>query len=180
MLHRKARRHPQTPGNSPRGRGPDPLNRGVQPGVFAMTSRSRLVGLAATALLLAVPAAAADRNFQGEFDPFPHDNSTRDNVLGTGTISATLSGNVLTVSGNFAGLSSPATKAHLEMGAAMGVPGSPIGELSATTATSGEISGKLTLNAAAMAVLPKGGLYVQLDSVKAPDGNSWAWLEEAK
>ena len=62
-------------------------------------------GAVVFAILTAVPVFAADPQFEGELDPVPHDNSTRDNVVGTGMVSALLSGNTLTVSGNFAGLS---------------------------------------------------------------------------
>ncbi len=95
----------------------------------------------------------------------------------TGIVSATLSGTTLTITGNFTGLSSPATAAHLKMGLAMGVPGATIGELNATHAAKGEISGSIKLNSAQIAALKKGALYIQLDSAKGTNGNSWAWLE---
>jgi hypothetical protein len=136
-----------------------------------------IVGLIICALTGAGSAGAADRRYQGDLDPFPHDNSTRDAVVGTGTVSATLTGNMLAVAGRFAGLSSPATAAHLQVGMAMGVPGPKIGELNVTQARDGEISGSVKLAPAAIAALNKGGLYVQLDSVNAADGNSWGWLE---
>lgn len=101
----------------------------------------------------------------------------RDNVVGVGAVSAALAGNTLSISGQFSGLSSPATGAHLKMGVAMGVPGTAIAELSAAHAPDGAITGTVTLNAAEIAALKKGALYVQLDSMKAPDGNSWAWLQ---
>jgi hypothetical protein len=136
-----------------------------------------IVGLVIWALVGASPAGAADRRYQGELDPFPHDNSTRDAVVGIGTISATLTGNMLTIAGYFAGLSSAATAAHLQMGAAMGVPGPKIGELHVTQARDGEISGSIKLSGAGIAALNRGAVYVQLDSVNATDGNSWGWLE---
>src|SRR5215469_2767230 len=99
---------------------------------------------AATCLISAIlfaPLSAAAQQFGGDLDPAPHDISTRDNVVGNGTVHATLSGDALHISGNFSGLSSPATTAHLKMGAAMGVPGTAISELTATRAADGEISG---------------------------------------
>ena len=136
-----------------------------------------IVGLVIFGLVGASPAGAADRRYQGDLDPFPHDNSTRDTVVGTGTVSATLTGNTLTIAGHFAGLSSAATAAHLQMGAAMGVPGPKIGELRVTQARDGEISGSIKLTGAGIAALNRGAVYVQLDSANAADGNSWAWLE---
>jgi hypothetical protein len=124
------------------------------------------------------PAVAQE--YQGDLDPAPHDFSNRDDVVGIGIVSATLSGTTLTITGNFTGLSSPATAAHLKMGLAKGVPGATIGELNATHAAKGEISGSIKLNSAQIAALKKGALYVQLDSVKGTDGNSWAWLENGE
>ena len=124
------------------------------------------------------PVAAQE--YQGDLDPAPHDFSNRDDVVGTGIVSATLAGTTLTITGNFTGLSSPATMAHLKMGLAMGAPGATIGELSVTHAARGEISGSIKLNSAQIAALKKGALYIQVDSVKGTDGNSWAWLENAE
>jgi hypothetical protein len=84
---------------------------------------------------------------------------------------------MLVIAGHFAGLSSAATAAHLQVGTAMGVPGPKIGELSATRARDGEISGSIKLTGAEIAALNRGAMYVQLDSVNAADGNSWSWLE---
>ena len=136
--------------------------------------------LRAALLMLAVltaPSTAMAQQFQGDLDPAPHDFSNRDDVVGIGIVSATLSGTTLTIMGNFTGLSSPATAAHLKMGLAMGVPGTTIGELNATHAVKGEISGSIKLNSAQITALRKRALYIQLDSVKGKDGNSWAWLE---
>lgn len=135
-----------------------------------------LIGLVIFAAIAASTAGAADRRYRGDLDPFPHDNSTRDAVVGTGTVSATLTGNTLAIAGHFAGLSSAATAAHLQMGAAMGVPGPKIGDLNVTRAREGEISGSVKLTGAGIAALNRGALYVQLDSMTAADGNSWGWL----
>jgi len=127
---------------------------------------------------LFTPAAAQE--YQGDLDPAPHDFSNRDDVVGIGIVSATLSGTTLTIAGNFSGLSSPATAVHLRMGLAKGVPGATIAELNATHAARGEISGTVKLNSAQIAALKRGALYIQLDSVKGTDGNSWAWLENGE
>jgi len=139
------------------------------------TSRAWLM----MAFLLA-PLPAAAQQFAGDLDPVPHDISTRGNVAGTGSVSADLSGTALHVSGNFAALSSPATTAKLKMGVAMGVPGAAIGELTATHAVNGEISGTVALDQNQIAALKRGALYVELDSAKAPDGNLWGWLENGE
>jgi len=128
-------------------------------------------------LLAAAPVSAADVQVRGTLDPFPHDMSTRDNVVGVGVVEATLAGDRLTITGRFSELSSPATGAQLRMGAAMGVPGPKIGDLVVTKANAGEISGTLKLSGAAIAALKSNALYVEIDSAKAPQGNSWAWLQ---
>jgi hypothetical protein len=141
---------------------------------------SRICAAFLVLAILTAPSLAIAQQFQGDLDPAPHDNSMRDNVVGLGAVSAALAGNTLAITGEFASLSSPATSAHLKMGAAMGVPGTAIGELTTDHAASGEITGTITLNAAEVAALKKGALYVELDSAKAPDGNSWAWLQSVE
>jgi hypothetical protein len=138
----------------------------------------RPVQAAVTFLLLSsLAAAAAGRMFRGEFDPVAFDSSTRADVVGAGVIAGLLDGGTLTITGHFSGLASPAMAAQLHMGAAMGVPGPAIGTLSVTHSVAGEISGKLSLNAAQLAALENHALYVRLDSVKAPGGTLWCWLE---
>ncbi len=128
-------------------------------------------------LLSSLAAAAAGRIFRGEFDPVAFDSSTRADVVGDGVIAGLLDGSTLTITGHFSGLASPAMSARLHMGPVMGVPGPAIGTLSVTHSVVGEISGKLSLNAAQLAALDNHAVYVQLDSVKAPGGTLWAWLE---
>jgi len=115
--------------------------------------------------------------FEGELDPFAFTPATRANVVGVGTVSATLNGSTLSVTGTFSDLSSPATAAHLRMGLAMGVPGPVIAELSVAHEVKGAISAKIALSPAQIAALRANSVYVQLDSVKAPDGTLWGWLE---
>jgi hypothetical protein len=138
----------------------------------SLRNRATLVFLA---LLAATPACAA--SFIGELDPVPFDASARESVTGIGELSAMLEGQVLTINGKFSGLPSPATAAHLEMGLAEGVKGTSFADLAATRATSGEISGRVTLTRAQAEAAKKNALYVQIDSEKAPDGNLWGWLE---
>jgi hypothetical protein len=132
---------------------------------------------AAVLLLSSLAAVAAGRLFKGELDPVAFDSSTRAAVAGAGVIAGVLDGNALTVTGNFTGLASPATAAQLRMGPAMGVPGPAIAALRITLGVTGDISGRVTLDAAQLAALGNNSVYVQVDSVKAPGGNLWGWLE---
>ncbi|MGH6828745.1 MAG: CHRD domain-containing protein [Rhizomicrobium sp.] len=130
-------------------------------------------------MVLGMPASAAAEQFAGDLDPCPEDNSTRDSKVGGGEILATLSNGILIVRGGFAGFSSPATAAHLNQGLAMGVPGPAIGQIRVAHAMSGDVSARLKLTGAEISALKNGALYIQIDSAKAPNGNSWAWLQKA-
>jgi CHRD domain len=132
------------------------------------------------ALLLCslTPAWAAAPGFQAELDPVAFTRANRDNVAGIGNVAGNLDGHTLVIAGNFSGLASPASSAHLRIGLAMGVPGPAIAELEATHEVSGVISGKVTLTDEQVARLHHSAVYVQLESVKAPEGNLWGWLEE--
>ena len=102
-----------------------------------------------------------------------------DRVTGKGVASATLSGRALTITGSFEGLGGPATVARLHDGIAKGARGKAIGDLTITKATSGTISGSVTLTAEQLESLKQGRLYIQVHGDKgiAPDGaNLWGWL----
>jgi hypothetical protein len=126
--------------------------------------------------LLTTPVLAADIQYQTELDPAAFDNSTVKNNVGIGNVTASLSGNNLTVTGNYSGLSSEATDAHVKMGLAAGVPGPVIGDLKISGGMTGQISGTFRLNSAQAASLKQGGLSIVVDSTKAPQGNLWGWL----
>lgn len=102
--------------------------------------------------------------------------ATRGNVAGTGSVTAELTGDRLTVQGSFSGLTSAATKAQLRSGLMAGVPGDAFADLTVSPAESGTLSGTVTLDRTQRKALLAGGLYVQIDSVKAPDGTLRAWL----
>ena len=114
-----------------------------------------------TARLMWVPTAGVER------------------VSGKGTAAATLSGRALTITGSFEGLGGPATIARLHEGIAKGARGKAVGDLTVTKATSGTISGSVTLTPEQLESLRQGRLYVQRHGDKglAPDGaNLWGWL----
>jgi len=97
--------------------------------------------LAVAGILLYSGAAFAADTYQANLGPMPLDASNRINMLGRGDATATLDSKTLTVSGTFAGLPSPATAAHLIVGAAIGVPGTEALELTVAQAASGSFSG---------------------------------------
>jgi len=124
------------------------------------------------------PAFAAD-NYQTNIGPTPLDGSNRANVLGRGSVLATLDGKKFTLHGTFAGLAAPATEAHLCMGAVMGGTGPILYDVTVSQAQSGEVSGTVMLTPEQIAALKVGKIYVLLDSQKAPKGNLWGWFQPA-
>jgi hypothetical protein len=114
-----------------------------------------------TARLMWVPTAGVDR------------------VTGKGTAAATLSGRALAITGSFEGLGGPATVARLHEGIAKGARGKAVADLTVTKATSGTLSGSVTLTTEQVDALRQGRLYIQIHGDKglAPDGaNLWGWL----
>jgi hypothetical protein len=127
-------------------------------------------------LFAAAPAWAAD--YEAQMDPAPFDASSRADILGSiGQVSATLTGNTLTVNGTFKDMTSPATAASLRAGLMKGVLGEPIGTLSVTRAPQGTVSGSVQLTPAQIEALNREAVYVRIDSEKAPEGNLQGWLE---
>ena len=142
-----------------------------------MTPRSlRRLAAPAMAFLLCGGSAFAADTYQANLGPMPLDQANNKNMLGRGDATATLDGKTLTVSGSFSGLPSSATRAHLFVGLAIGVPGTEGLDLNVTAADSGTVSGTLKLSPKQAAAFRTGKLYVQIDSQKAPAGNLWGWL----
>ena len=97
-----------------------------------------------TLLCVAIIAAAqSEEKFKIRITPVPLDGSMRATVAGSGSATATLSGNKLTITGTFEGMPSAATAAKIHRGLATGVRGSPFLNLTITPATKGVVSRKL-------------------------------------
>jgi hypothetical protein len=136
-------------------------------------SFKRTLLFAALALSL---AAQTKETFKTRLSATPADARTRAALAGSGAASATLTGTKLTVTGSFDGLVSPATTASLHSAVAAGVRGPAIADLTISKAVSGTISGSVDLTPQQMTSLHKGGIYVLINSDKAPDGVLWGWL----
>jgi hypothetical protein len=121
-------------------------------------------------------AAQTKETFKTRLSATPADARTRAALAGSGAASATLSGTKLTVTGSFDGLVSPATSASLHSAVAAGVRGPAIADLTVSKAVSGTISGSVDLTPQQLTSLHKGGIYVLINSDKAPDGVLWGWL----
>ena len=135
----------------------------------------RWAAVAAAGLALAW-AAAPQEKFHTRLAPVAMDATMRANVAGIGSVSAILSGNKLTIDGNFDGLRSPATTAHLHLSRVAGVRGPAVLDLTVTHAAAGNVSGSFDLSPEQVEALKKGRFYIQIESEKAPDGNLWGWL----
>lgn len=136
-------------------------------------ARGLLLGACFLGLL---PGAAASSTFHVRLSPGPRLVGTRADRSGSGSVTATLQGNTLTLQGSFSGLLAVPTGAHLHMGSAPGVRGPLIADLTISADTSGTVSGTVQLNTQHLAALRKGGLYVEIDSDKAPEGDLWGWI----
>jgi len=140
--------------------------------------RCQLIIAASGFLAAATAATPVTSAYETVLGPTPINHITNASLTGEGAVIATLSGNSLKIAGTFTGLSGPATDAHVMMGEGIGIPGTPILDLTASTGVNGTINGTFTLNRAQVQALRDGHLYIQVNSQKgpAPDGNLWGWL----
>jgi hypothetical protein len=126
---------------------------------------------------IASGVAAAER-YQVYLSAMPFNDATQPIMQGKGTASATLEGDTLSISGSFAGLTGPATKARLSLSRGPGIPGSPVVELTLTGDVAGKVTGQTKLDPSQLAALRSRKLYIQIDSEKMPSGHLWGWLLE--
>lgn len=139
-----------------------------------MTRRAALLALSALIGSAAVLAAQTTKTYKGRLAPVPV-AAASPNVTGVGSVTATLVGTRLSISGTFEGLATPATVAKLHRGP-RGIRGPAVLDLVVTTGTSGTITGSIDLTSSQSEDLARERFYVQLHSEKAPDGNLWGWL----
>ena len=130
-------------------------------------------------MLSATVLAQSPKAFRARLSPVPIDVAMQSAIAGRGTVTATLDGNTLNISGTFQDLKSPATVARLHRGF-RGVKGPAFADLKVSSGTSGTISGSIALTPSQVSELGRSLFYVQLHSEKAPDGNLWGWLMPAE
>jgi hypothetical protein len=136
-----------------------------------------LIAVCASLLSLATPASSqAPERYKVRLATVPMDGGMRATIAGSGSASATLAGTMLSITGTFDGLKSPATMAKLNAGVARGVRGSTIANLDVTKSVKGSSTGSVDLTAEQVRGLRDGKLYIELASEKAPEGNLWGWL----
>jgi CHRD domain len=148
----------------------------LSPGQVRSTAGNTASLLCGACFLSLLLGAATSTTFQFRLSPGPRLVGTRADRSGGGAVIATLEDNELTLKGSFSGLLAVPTGAHLLMGSLPGVRGPVIADLTVSPSTSGTLSGRARLNASQLAALHKGGLYVEIDSDKAPQGDLWGWI----
>jgi CHRD domain len=117
--------------------------------------------------------------FGARLDWVPISGAERNDVAGTGSVSATLSRSRLSLTGCFEGLPAAATRASLHQGVATGARGPAIAELTLTANAAGTLTGNVDLSREQRAALLAGHLYIQLHAARgvAPDNAVlWGWL----
>ena len=113
--------------------------------------------------------------FKVRLSTIPVEAATVTGLTGSGSATASLEGNQLTVTGMFDGLQSPATSAKLHV-APRGLRGPAMLDVDVTSGTSGKISGNLTLTEVQADHIRRGRVYLQVQSEDAPEGNLRGWL----
>ncbi len=127
-------------------------------------------------LLTGAQTFAQDMNsLGGRLSPMPVTAATVKTITGEGQVRAILNGNTLNISGEFAGMSSAATMAHIHQGQ-KAIPGPVVLRLDVSNASSGTISGTLTLTPELISALHAESLYVQIHSEGNPEGELRGWL----
>jgi len=133
-----------------------------------------VVAAVMAASLASTGDAAAQTTYRARLSPLPVDGRSVNTITGVGQVRATLTGNRLTLTGSYRGTSTPATGAHLHM-APPGQHG-PVSAPLQVNASTGEISGAVTLSAEQLAALRGSALYVQVHTEGNPGGELRGWI----
>jgi sugar phosphate permease len=143
-----------------------------------MNVRQSAAVLAIAAIVCFAPSGAAQNQerYKVRLTTVPMDGGMRNTVAGSGSATVSLAGAALGINGTFEGLRSPATAATLRAGAARGVRGGSVAELTVSKAMKGTLTGTVTLTPEQVKGLREGRLYIELASEKAPEGNLWGWI----
>lgn len=119
--------------------------------------------------------AQAQDVYRARLSPMPTTPQTVTTILGEGEVILTLNGNALSVDGNFTGMSSAATGAHIHNGPPA-QPGPVIYTLEVTQANSGSVSGEITLSDEQVEALQNNEFYIQIHSESNAPGELRGWV----
>jgi hypothetical protein len=138
---------------------------------------SKLITIFACTLTLvfSLSAVAQSGTFRARLSPMPTTPQTVTTITGEGEVILTLEGNTLTVRGNFAGMNSAATMAHVHNGPPA-QPGPVVHQLEITKMPAGEISAVLELTDEQVSALNNNALYIQVHSETNPPGELRGWV----
>ena len=128
-----------------------------------------------TGILFFSSAIQAQEVFRARLSPMPTTPQTVTTILGEGEVILTLSGNSLSVEGNFTGMSSVATGAHIHNGPPA-QPGPVIHALEVSQATNGNVGGELSLSDEQVEALRNNEFYIQIHSESNPPGELRGWV----
>ena len=131
--------------------------------------------ICALVLTFSAGAVAQSETFRARLSPMPTTPQTVTTITGEGEVILTLDGNTLTVSGNFTGMNSVATMAHVHNGPPA-QPGPVVHQLEVTKMPAGEISAVLELTDAQVTALRNNELYIQVHSETNPPGELRGWV----
>lgn len=136
-----------------------------------------MAGLLLAGTLASAPGleAQAAKTFRTRLSPVPV-AAYNVNIVGTGSVTATVTGTTLAVNGTYEGLGSPATGAKIFKSPKPGIRGEALLDLKVSGGTAGTITGQFTLTPAQVQEVSASRYYVQLASEKAAEGNLWGWL----
>ena len=132
-----------------------------------------IAGLLMAGLVGLAPAvqAQAAKTFKTRLSPVPV-TAYNVNVVGSGSVTATLTGTKLLVSGSYDGLASPATQAKVFKSPKPGMRGDALFDLKVSGGTSGTITGQFDLTAAQVQELPS-----QLAGPRRDVRGGWPWTD---
>jgi hypothetical protein len=128
-----------------------------------------------TAFMLISASAQAQDTYRARLSPMPTTPQTKNTITGEGEVIVTLSGNTISVSGHFSGMSSVATMAHIHNGPPA-QPGPVIGQLEVPSSTAGDITAELELSDEMLTALKNNSLYVQIHSETNAPGELRGWI----
>jgi len=117
----------------------------------------------------------AQEVYRARLSPMPTTPQTVTTILGEGEVILTLNDNSLTVEGNFSGMSSAATGAHIHNGPPA-QPGPVIYTLEVSQSTDGSVNGTLSLSEEQIEALSNNEFYIQIHSESNPAGELRGWV----
>ena len=129
----------------------------------------------ATFLLISATAQAQVETYRARLSPMPTTPQTVTTITGEGEVLLTLNGHTLSIQGNFKGMSSVATMAHIHNGPPA-QPGPVIHQIGVSAASAGEISAELELTDQQITALRNDSLYIQIHSDNNPPGELRGWI----